>query len=172
MNRTTLKVSILVISLLVFQFGIPRPISPLQVDTGIEPVVQAIQAPVNSITSFELNDTDSEEVLEISILDPGIYLLNLSLFVDEAAPNLDLDAEYYQSMDWWWPQIGGYIESLQSFDTMSWNNVPVTVAKIIPSAACVPSPGKASSILQISSPGKRNSPLLIISNLSVLSFLL
>jgi hypothetical protein len=124
MNRTTLKVSILVISLLVFQFGIPRPISPLQVDAGIEPIVQAIQAPVNSVTSFELNDTDSDEVLEISILDPGIYLLNLSLFVDEAAPNLDLDAEYYQSMDWWWPQIGSYLESLQSFDTSSWNNVP------------------------------------------------
>ena len=68
MNRTTLKVSILVISLLVFQFGIPRPISPLVADAGIEPVVQGIQAPVNSVTPFTLNDTDPTEVLEISIL--------------------------------------------------------------------------------------------------------
>ncbi len=124
MNRTTLKVSILVLSLLVFQFGISRPISPLQADAGIDPVVQAIQAPVNSITPFTLNETDPTEVLEISILDPGIYLLNLSLYVDEASPNLDLDADYYQSMDWWWPQIGSYIESLQSFDSWSQNNVP------------------------------------------------
>lgn len=123
MNRTTLKVSILVISLLVFQFGIPRPISPQSADAGIEPVVQGIQAPVNSVTPFTLNETDDAEVLEVSIIDPGIYLLNLSLFVDEASPNLDLDVEYYQSMDWWWPQIGSYIESLQIFDTTSWNNV-------------------------------------------------
>ncbi len=168
MNRTTLKISILVISLLVFQFGIPRPISPLQAEAGTEPVVQGIQAPVNSITPFTLNDTDEAEILEVSILDPGIYLLNLSFFVDEASPNLDLDVDYYQSMDWWWPQIGGYLESLQSFDSASWNNVPENATVYDENDAICVRPGffRIDVSIDIPAPGD-----LVLGNLTVTQLL-
>ena len=120
MKRNIWKISLLVISLLVFQFGIPPPVA--QQDASA-PTVAAIPAPINSMTSAVINDTDPASSFEVEILEPGIYQFNLSYFVDIAMPaGVDIDTDWYQTMDIWWPGVGTFFRSMQQFDSLDWNN--------------------------------------------------
>ncbi len=125
MNKTTLKVSILIIGLLVFQCGIPTSFIPNQAteNSYLTATVNAIQLPVNDFLIFELNDSYTSESIEISITEPGIYGLNLSWFVEEGQPpGVDLGADFYQSIGYYIPGMGVYLQAQQSLASPNWNN--------------------------------------------------
>lgn len=125
MNRTTLKVTLLVISLLAFQFGLLNPFIPdMQVNQAIHTVF-AIPAPVGSSTPFSVDANDTMETFDIPIIEPGVYRINLTFTVDSGlpAPGPDASVEYYQTSSMWIPQIGG-MPQLSIFDSSSWSNVP------------------------------------------------
>jgi hypothetical protein len=127
MNRKIWKVSLLVISLLVFQFCIVNSLLPnMSRNEGLpnQASVYAIQAPVDDVTAFMVNRSQPMESLEVAILEPGIYQLNLSFYVDIAPPGgVDLYAQFYQSVDWWMPGMGTYLETQQIFANTNWNNM-------------------------------------------------
>ncbi len=127
MNKKIWKVSLLVISLLVFQFGIVNSLLPnmLGNEGPTHPAsVSALPAPVNDVTSFMVNDSHPMESLEVAIVEPGIYHLNVSFYVDIAPPGgLDLFADFYQSVSLWIPGMGTFLETQQSFASDNWFNM-------------------------------------------------
>ena len=120
MNRKILKISLLVISLLIFQFGI---LPPMHLDEGSAPLVAAVPVPVNGMASTIINDTDPDDSFEVQIIEPGIYRFNLSFFVDIAMPaGVDIDTDWYQTMDAWWPGVGTSFRSMDQFLSYNFNN--------------------------------------------------
>jgi hypothetical protein len=125
MNRTTLKVTLLVISLLAFQFGLITPLAPAAQVAQPMPFVSAIQAPVGGVTPFSVNASDPYEILDIPILEPGVYRINLTCTVDSGlpAPGPDISVAYYQTAEGWMPQMGLY-PMFDPIASTGWSNVP------------------------------------------------
>ncbi len=112
--------SLLVISLLVFTFGIPPPLTPEKTST---PTVAALTVPVNGMGSVVVNDTHTIDTFIVEIVEPGIYRFNLSYFVDIATPgSLDIYTDWYQTMQMFFPGFGVPFTSLSNFDTVNWYN--------------------------------------------------
>ncbi|MFW9831732.1 MAG: hypothetical protein ACFFD8_08155, partial [Candidatus Thorarchaeota archaeon] len=123
MKKITLKVSLLVISLLVFQCGIPTPFSPNQARNSSISTVSALQLPINDFITFEINDSYTSEAIEIPITEPGVYEFNLSWTVEEGQPpGVDLDLDLSQSIGWYIHAMGIYLNTLQAFNGENWNN--------------------------------------------------
>jgi hypothetical protein len=120
MNRNIWKISLLVISLLVFQFGIPLPLGS---EDGSSPTVAAISVPVNGMASVVVNESNPGDVFEVLITEPGVYRFNLSYFVDSSTPaGVDIDTDWSQTQDIWWPIVGTYFRTLDGFFSLDWNN--------------------------------------------------
>ncbi len=120
MNRNILKISLLVISLLVFQCGIPQP---LAYQDESAPLAAAVSVPVNGMGTVVINDTDPQDSFTVEITEPGIYRFNLSYFVTNATPGgVDIDTDWSQTQDMWWPGVGTYFRSMSPFFALNWNN--------------------------------------------------
>ncbi len=124
MNRKIWKVSLLVISLLVFQFGLVNSLLPnMPGNEGLsnQASVYALPAPVNDVTSFMVNESHPMESLEVVIIEPGIYRLNISFYVDIAPiGGVFPFVEFYQSVSQWMPGMGTYLQTQQFFDSSTW----------------------------------------------------
>jgi hypothetical protein len=125
MNRTTIKVTLLVISLLAFQFGLINPYVPAANVVESAPFVSAIQAPVGSVTPFSVDASDPIKFFDIPIIERGVYRINLTLTVDSGlpAPGPDVTVYYSQSMEGFYPLMGFY-PTYQQFSSVSWSNIP------------------------------------------------
>ncbi|MFX1510448.1 MAG: hypothetical protein ACFFBR_09105 [Promethearchaeota archaeon] len=120
MNHKIMKMSLLVISLLVFTFGIPPPLTQ---EDAFSSTVMAVSVPVNGMGSIIVNDTDPLDSFIVEIIEPGIYSFNLSFYVDIAAtPILDVETDWYQTMQMFWPGFGTPFSSIQQFDSYNFNN--------------------------------------------------
>ncbi len=120
MNRNIWKISLLIISLLVFQFGIPPQLVQEQ---PTSPSVAAVPAPINGITTVVINDTEPQESFEVQIIEPGIYRFNISYFVVNATPGgVDIDTDWYQTQNMWFPIAGTYFQTLDNFNSYDFNN--------------------------------------------------
>ncbi|MFX1318165.1 MAG: hypothetical protein ACFE9D_10150 [Promethearchaeota archaeon] len=120
MNRNIWKIGLLVLSLLLFQFGIPQPMGFAETPS---PTVTAISVPVNGMASILVNDTDPLDSFTVQILDPGVYRFNLTYYVNNATPGgVDIDTDWYQPMDTFWPGVGTFFRSLDHITSVDWNN--------------------------------------------------
>ena len=121
MKKITLKASLLIISLLVFHFGLQSPFLPFVQRNDGAPTVSAIQAPVNSVTPFIINASDPIEYFDIPILEPGVYSMNVSCHTDSGlpAPGPGVAVDFLYSMEMWFPHIGA-VPVFQSFTSGSW----------------------------------------------------
>ena len=125
MNQTTIKATLLVISLLAFQFGLANPFLPALQSGQQTPIVSAIQAPIGSVTPFSVNASDPYEFVDIPVIEAGVYRINLTFTVDSGlpVPGPDVIVYYYQTAEGWTPLMGLY-PSYQNFAAISWSNIP------------------------------------------------
>ncbi len=121
MKKITLKASLLIISLLVFNFGLQSPFLPIVQRNEGAPIVSAILAPVNSVTAFSVNASDPIEYFDVPILEPGVYSMNVSCYTDSGlpAPGPGVTVDFLYSMEMWYPHIGT-VPGFQSMASAGW----------------------------------------------------
>jgi hypothetical protein len=78
---------------------------------------------MNGMASTIIDDNDTTDSFEVQIIEPGIYRFNLSFFVDIAMPaGVDIDTDWYQTTDVWWPNVATSFRSMEYFYGMNWNS--------------------------------------------------